>query len=54
MKTGHDYVEDGADFYERRIDPARRLTRLTTALHRLGYDVTLTPTRTTSQAEPAT
>jgi len=40
-----EFTDLGADFYQRRIDRARRTTRhLLRQLHALGYDVQLTET----------
>lgn len=43
LKHDTDYREDGADYYDRPADPARQTSRHISALHRLGYDVTLVP-----------
>lgn len=47
--TGHlladpttEFTDLGSDFYQRRIDRARRTTHLLRQLHALGYDVQLT------------
>lgn len=37
-----EYTDLGSDFYQRRIDRARRTTHLLRQLHALGYDVQLT------------
>jgi transposase len=37
-----EFADLGADFYQRRIDRARRTTHLLRQLHALGYDVQLT------------
>ena len=39
-----EFTDLGADFYQRRIDRARRTTHLLRQLHALGYDVQLTET----------
>jgi transposase len=46
MSNDCDYREDGADFYDRRVDPRQRAARHTAALRRLGFDVVLTPVDT--------
>jgi hypothetical protein len=46
MSNDSDYREDGADFYDRRVDPRQRAARHTAALRRLGFDVVLTPVDT--------
>ena len=37
-----EFTDLGSDFYQRRIDRARRTTHLLRQLHALGYDVQLT------------
>ena len=39
-----EFTDLGSDFYQRRIDRARRTTHLLRQLHALGYDVQLTET----------
>jgi hypothetical protein len=46
MSNDCNYSEDGADFYDRHIDPRRQAARHTAALRRLGFDVVLTPVDT--------
>jgi transposase len=45
MRTGQDYTEDGADYYDQRArrDHQHLARRYQQALNRLGYQVTLTP-----------
>jgi hypothetical protein len=45
MARGHDYAEDGDDYYDKRALRNREhlATRYQQALTRLGYQVTLTP-----------
>jgi transposase len=43
LKHDTDYREDGADYYDRPVDPARQTSRHISALRRLGYDITLVP-----------
>ncbi|MGI8310931.1 IS110 family transposase [Saccharopolyspora hattusasensis] len=52
LKHDTDYREDGADYYDRPVDPARQTNSHLTALRRLGYDVTLTPIKPPPQ-QPA-
>jgi transposase len=40
---GETYHELGGDWFTKHDDPERRKTRLIAQLHKLGYDVTLTP-----------
>ena len=37
-----EFTDLGSDFYQRRIDRARRTTHLLRQLHALGYEVQLT------------
>jgi transposase len=43
LSTGNDYVDLGADHFDRKADPARQAARLSERIRALGYDVTLTP-----------
>jgi transposase len=43
LTTGEVYNDLGADFFERRIDPARHIQRHVAELEAAGYTVTLTP-----------
>lgn len=43
LSTGEIYQDPGADYYTKRIDPARNIRRHVTELEAAGYTVTLTP-----------
>ncbi|HET7689138.1 MAG TPA: IS110 family transposase [Nocardioidaceae bacterium] len=43
LTTGEIYQDLGADFYDKRIDPARKVRRHISELEAAGYTVTLTP-----------
>lgn len=43
LSTGEIYHDLGADYYDRRIDPARKIQRHLAELEAAGYTVTLTP-----------
>ncbi len=45
LKDGREYAELGAD-YLHKLDPQRVTRDLVNRLHRLGFDVTLTPEKT--------
>ncbi|MEE9251482.1 MAG: hypothetical protein V3U93_10255 [Alphaproteobacteria bacterium] len=45
LKDGSEYAELGADYLD-KLDPQRVTRYLVKRLHRLGYDVTLTPQKT--------
>ena len=45
LKDGSEYAELGADYLD-KLDPQRVTRYLVKRLHRLGYDVTLTPEKT--------
>lgn len=51
IRDGAEYREQGGDYFDRRY-PERTARRLTQRLHRIGYDVVLTP-RPQEHAEPA-
>jgi hypothetical protein len=43
LTTGRPYCDLGADYFDRRTDPARETQRLIARLESLGHHVTLEP-----------
>ena len=43
LATGKPYTDLGADYFDRRVDPAKETRRLVARLHALGHTVTIEP-----------